>query len=154
MELSPASHKIAQNNKVFSYLTAYSIVFMHGLMLSILRHFAVAADMFLDTNDKLLHWTWSTDSDDDRHKWRLSKLDRINWRRVAIYEKIWECLWVERAREIIWESGWWMYGCMDVEWFVYRHSALRNRHVLLFCRFVGLTQPHGDKRRKFSFREN
>lgn len=90
------------------YLTAYSISLMHGLMLSIWRHFPLApfeADMFLvDTVFKLLmHWNWDNDCDDDR-QWRLSQLDRMNWSRVATVNEQ-TCVRIERVKNIF-EREW------------------------------------------------
>lgn len=83
-------------------------------MLSILRHFELAADMFLELTE-LLHWLGSTDSDDDRHKLRLSQLDRINWRRVAICEKFDSICEFEREKT----TG-------ERRWFVYNHKYLQR----------------------------
>lgn len=69
---------------LFNHLTAYSIVLMQGLMLSIWRHFPLAPfdDIFLDELMLVMHWMG--DTDEDRHKWRLSQLVRMIWSRVAI----------------------------------------------------------------------
>lgn len=66
------------------YLTAYSMVLMHGLIFSIWRHFPLAPndDIFLGELILLMHWIG--DTVEDRHKWRLSQLVRMIWSRVAI----------------------------------------------------------------------
>lgn len=109
-----------------TYLTAYSIVLMHGLMFSIWRHLPLApfnADMFLVDTDPftlLMHWIWDNDCDDDRHKLRLSQLDDRKTCRVAtVFVKE-----SKESEELMRERDWY-----DSDMFTTAHMRMDTFHV-------------------------
>lgn len=111
-----------------TYLTAYSIVLMHGLMFSIWRHFPLTpfdADMFLVDTDPftlLMHWIWDTDCDDDRHKLRLSQLDRKTCRVATVKES-------KKSGRLMRERDW------------YDDGMFTTAHMRMDTFHVGITLP-------------